>query len=37
VRPPLTKLPPQEIERIRAALAAAGLLAEKPSQTRRVA
>ncbi len=37
VRPPLTKLPPQEIERIRAALTAAGLLAEKPSQTRRVA
>src|SRR5688572_32241488 len=37
VRPPLTKLPPQEIERIRVALAAAGLLAEKPSQTRRVA
>ncbi len=37
VRPPLTKLPPQEIERIRAALLAAGLLTEKPSQTRRVA
>ena len=37
VRPPLTKLPSQEIERIRAALAAAGLLAEEPSQTRRVA
>jgi 4-hydroxy-tetrahydrodipicolinate synthase len=37
VRPPLTKLPPQEIERIRAALVAAGLLTEEPSQTRRVA
>ena len=32
VRPPLTKLPPQEIERIRAALVAAGLLPEKTSQ-----
>ena len=37
VRPPLAKLPPQEIESIRAALAAAGMLAEEPSQTRRVA
>ena len=37
VRPPLTKLPPQEIERIRAALAAAGLLNEDTSQRRRVA
>jgi 4-hydroxy-tetrahydrodipicolinate synthase len=36
VRPPLTKLPAQEIERIRAALVAAGLLAEK-SSPRRVA
>jgi 4-hydroxy-tetrahydrodipicolinate synthase len=35
VRPPLVKLPAAEIERIRAALAAAGLLAEKtPSQRR---
>lgn len=37
VRPPLTKLPSQEIERIRAALAAAGLLNEETSQRRRVA
>ena len=37
VRPPLTKLPPQEIERIRAALAAAGLLTEESPQRRRVA
>jgi 4-hydroxy-tetrahydrodipicolinate synthase len=37
VRPPLTKLPAQEIERIRAALAAAGLLTEETSQRRRVA
>jgi len=36
VRPPLAKLPPQEIERIRAALAAAGLL-QKESTQRRVA
>lgn len=36
VRPPLVKLPPQEIERIRAALSAAGLLTTK-SQQRRVA
>ena len=36
VRPPLVKLPPQEIERIRAALAAAGLL-QKESTLRRVA
>jgi 4-hydroxy-tetrahydrodipicolinate synthase len=34
VRPPLVKLPPEEIERIRAALLAAGLLSEKPSQRR---
>jgi 4-hydroxy-tetrahydrodipicolinate synthase len=34
VRPPLVKLPPQEIERIRAALAAAGLLGERTSQRR---
>jgi 4-hydroxy-tetrahydrodipicolinate synthase len=34
VRPPLVKLPPEEIERIRAALVAAGLLSEKPSQRR---
>ena len=34
VRPPLAKLPPQEIERIRVALVAAGLLAEKTSQRR---
>jgi len=34
VRPPLTKLPHEEIERIRAALVAAGLLGEKPSQRR---
>ena len=36
VRPPLMKLGPQEIERIRAALAAAGLL-EKQTSQRRVA
>jgi 4-hydroxy-tetrahydrodipicolinate synthase len=36
VRPPLMKLSPQEIERIRAALVAAGLLKQKTS-TRRVA
>jgi 4-hydroxy-tetrahydrodipicolinate synthase len=34
VRPPLTKLPSEEIERIRAALVAAGLLEDKPSQRR---
>ena len=34
VRPPLVKLPPEEIERIRAALVAAGLLSEKTSQRR---
>jgi len=34
VRPPLTKLPAQEIERIRAALIAAGLLDAKTSQRR---
>src|SRR5438093_275653 len=34
VRPPLAKLPPQEIDRIRAALVAAGLLGEKTSQRR---
>jgi 4-hydroxy-tetrahydrodipicolinate synthase len=34
VRPPLTKLPAQEIERIRAALVAAGLLDAKTSQRR---
>src|SRR3954469_7161333 len=34
VRPPLTKLPKDEIDRIRAALVAAGLLSEKPSQRR---
>src|SRR3954469_8242647 len=34
VRPPLVKLPAEEIERIRAALVAAGLLAEKTSQRR---
>jgi 4-hydroxy-tetrahydrodipicolinate synthase len=34
VRPPLVKLPPEEIERIRAALLAAGLLTEKSSQRR---
>jgi 4-hydroxy-tetrahydrodipicolinate synthase len=34
VRPPLTKLPPEEIQRIRAALVAAGLLGEKTSQRR---
>jgi len=28
VRPPLTKIPPAEIERIRSALVAAGLLPE---------
>lgn len=32
VRPPLVKIPPAEIERIRAALAAAGLLAVQPSR-----
>jgi len=37
VRPPLTKLPAQEIERIGAALAAAGLLSEESPQRRRVA
>ena len=34
VRPPLAKLPAQEIERIRLALVAAGLLGEKTSQRR---
>jgi 4-hydroxy-tetrahydrodipicolinate synthase len=34
VRPPLVKLPAEEIERIRAALVAAGLLNEKSSQRR---
>ena len=34
VRPPLVKLPAEEIERIRAALVAAGLLDEKSSQRR---
>jgi 4-hydroxy-tetrahydrodipicolinate synthase len=34
VRPPLAKLPAQEIERIRAALVAAGLLDAKTSQRR---
>jgi 4-hydroxy-tetrahydrodipicolinate synthase len=34
VRPPLVKLPPEEIERIRAALIAAGLLTEKSTQRR---
>ena len=34
VRPPLTKLSPQEIERIRAALMAAGLLEQQTSQRR---
>ena len=34
VRPPLTKIPSQEIERIRAALVAAGLLQKNPSQRR---
>ena len=34
VRPPLAKLPQEEIQRIRAALVAAGLLAEKTSQRR---
>ena len=34
VRPPLSKIPPQEIERIRAALIAAGLLEKNPSQRR---
>jgi len=34
VRPPLVKIAPQEIERIRAALGAAGLLQDKPSQRR---
>ena len=37
VRPPLTKLSAQEIERIRAALAAAGLLTPESPQRRRVA
>ena len=37
VRPPLAKLPAQEIERIRAALAAAGLLTKELPQRRRVA
>jgi len=37
VRPPLTKLPAQEIERIRAALTAAGLLTKDSPQRRRVA
>jgi 4-hydroxy-tetrahydrodipicolinate synthase len=37
VRPPLAKLPAQEIERIRSALAAAALLTEKSPQRRRVA
>jgi 4-hydroxy-tetrahydrodipicolinate synthase len=37
VRPPLTKLPAQEIERIRAALTAAGLLTKESPQRRRVA
>ena len=37
VRPPLTKLSAQEIERIRAALAAAGLLTQESPQRRRVA
>jgi 4-hydroxy-tetrahydrodipicolinate synthase len=36
VRPPLAKLSAEEIERIRAALAAAGLLEQEP-QRRRVA
>jgi 4-hydroxy-tetrahydrodipicolinate synthase len=36
VRPPLTRLSPEEIERIRAALSAAGLL-EQDTQRRRVA
>ena len=34
VRPPLAKIPSQEIERIRAALVAAGLLQKNPSQRR---
>ena len=34
VRPPLVKLPQQEIDRIRVALVAAGLLGEKSSQRR---
>src|SRR5207248_11636363 len=34
VRPPLVKLPAQEIERIRLALVAAGLLGEKTSHRR---
>ena len=34
VRPPLAKLPPQEIERIRAALVAAGLLGKESTQRR---
>jgi 4-hydroxy-tetrahydrodipicolinate synthase len=34
VRPPLAKLAPQEIDRVRAALVAAGLLNEKTSQRR---
>ena len=34
VRPPLVKLAPEEIERIRAALLAAGLLGQNTSQRR---
>jgi 4-hydroxy-tetrahydrodipicolinate synthase len=34
VRPPLMKLSPQEVERIRAALTAAGLLEQQTSQRR---
>jgi len=34
VRPPLMRLSPQEIERIRAALLAAGLLEQQTSQRR---
>jgi 4-hydroxy-tetrahydrodipicolinate synthase len=34
VRPPLVKIAPQEIERIRAALVAAGLLEQQTSQRR---
>lgn len=37
VRPPLTKLPPEEIERIRAALVAGGLLGDESSLRRRFA
>jgi 4-hydroxy-tetrahydrodipicolinate synthase len=37
VRPPLTKLPPQEIERIRIGLLTAGLLNEEVSHRRRIA